>query len=163
MPIPIKIRWENGLIDLDQLADGFAQLVAQSLGVPAETLADVMRRLAPVDSGDLRASIGSVVGFVPSKNLGYAVVGPRRRSRGTPTKYAHLVEFGHVAVAPRKGAKRRKGSARDITFVPPKPFVRPAVESYAAAADGDLAAQLDRNLDLKVTAMRNGRRVKVMV
>lgn len=152
--IPIKIRWSSGLIDLNQLGDEFAQLVAASIGGPAGVLSEVMRTYCPKETGNLARSIGVVVGYVPKKNVAYAVVGPRRRSAGRPTRYAHLVEFGHVAVKPIKGTRRRKGNAKDITFVPPKPFVRPAVQSYAGAAGGALAEALDRNLDIKVKAMR---------
>lgn len=58
-----------------------------------------------------------------------------------PSKYAHLVEFGHHVVAPFKGTTRRKGTAvpakNKTTWVAAKPFIRPAImqakgESLAA-------------------------------
>lgn len=80
--------------------------------------------LAPVDEGDLRDSIDQKEVRYPASFSAISVVGPargRRKGGKMPSKYAHLVEFGH--------------QNRDGTFTPPKPFMRPAVmtaETYAA-------------------------------
>jgi hypothetical protein len=57
------------------------------------------------------------------------------RNQRKPANYAHLVEYGHVAVAPVKGSslrvpkKPRAGwtAAKAAGWVPAKPFIRPAV------------------------------------
>lgn len=70
------------------------------------------KRLAPVESGTLRKSLGIKVKSDRRRGLGYAVVGPRRGQKRPvdgrmvdPARYAHLVEFGaapHV-IRPRDG------------------------------------------------------------
>lgn len=164
MPVPISIRFSNGLVDLNKVSEEMASTVAKGFGAPTAMLVGIMKRKCPVGkTGNLRNSIGAVIGTVPSKNLAYAVVGPRRRSKGTPTRYAHLVEFGHVAVHPDKGARRRKGTARDITYVPAKPFVRPAVEEYAAQVGYDLAKGVEPAVAASIRANIGGKRKSIVV
>lgn len=162
--IPISIRWSNGLVNLSQVSEETAATVAKGIGAPAAMLIGIMRRKCPVGkTGNLKNSIGAVVGAVPSKNIAYAVVGPRRGSKGKPTRYAHLVEFGHVAVRPTKGARRKKGTAHDITYVPAKPFVRPAVEEYAAACGKTLAEGVEPAIAASIKAKLGGKRRSIVV
>lgn len=49
-----------------------------------------------------------------------------------PANYAHLIEYGHHAVAPKKGTTLRKKTATAITWVPAKPFLRPAATTTSA-------------------------------
>lgn len=61
-----------------------------------------------------------------------------------PTKYAHLVEFGH-------GASRDKKSGKSIPAAPAKPFMRPAIAAVGGAeAIRNIAAE-----GLKKGALRN--------
>jgi len=98
-------------------------------------------------TGALRASL--TVKTVNYKANGKAIgmIGPDRgyysgKKRATkltraltktsrPAWYAHLVEHGHVVVAPNKGTSIRKGTAQPAktgkSFVAAKPFIRPAV------------------------------------
>jgi hypothetical protein len=90
--------------------------------------------IASEDTGALRASLTSKTGNFPETGKAYGMVGPargkfvgNRRSKsklgnlyaaasGTlqqPSKYAHLVEYGHIA--------------HNGKYVPAKPFIRPAV------------------------------------
>lgn len=59
--------------------------------------------------------------------------GQRRKWGGEqPSRYAHLIEFGHAVRQPKKGTSTRKGTALrpadgKMTFVAPRPFMRPAL------------------------------------
>jgi hypothetical protein len=100
-------------------------------------------------TGALRASITDKVKVYPATGKAVGMVGPDRayysrgkkagalgallgKNRRRPSNYAHLVEYGHVAVAPRKGTTRRKKNAVSVGFVPAKPFIRPAVVTTTA-------------------------------
>jgi hypothetical protein len=99
------------------------------------------------DTGALRASITDKVKVYPQSGKAVGLVGPDRAyyRRGKkvgklgalfwsnkPANYAHLVEYGHVAVAPKRGTSLRKNTARRVGFVPAKPFIRPAVVTTLA-------------------------------
>ncbi len=109
-------------------------------------------------TGALKESIGA---FVKKGKKGgvYAVVGPRRgyyrkgaavakgadrRGADSPAHYAHLVEYGHQVVAPKKGTTRRKGTSTAAksgkSFVAAKPFMRPALLAAGDAVEAELAA-----------------------
>lgn len=131
-------------------------ILADGVEAAAKPIERAAKRLVPVRTGALRMSIGHKV--VRGKNAPFAMalIGPDRGSyrggqriakgsdsRGAdkPVNYAHLVEFGHIAVKPRKGTSLRKKSAQTVGFVPARPFLRPAViaaevESINALAQG---------------------------
>jgi hypothetical protein len=107
-----------------------------------------------VRTGALRESIGAVVRRSKGGTGVYAVVGPRRgyyrggkavakvgaaRGADQPANYAHLVEYGHHAVARKVGTSLRKGTATVVGFVPAKPFMRPALASAGEAVLTELA------------------------
>lgn len=97
------------------------------------------------ETGALRDSITHKVVNYPTSGKCVGLVGPDRnyyshgkklkgalsrllvRDQRRPANYAHLVEYGHVMVAPTKGTSRRKGTATTTGFVPAKPFIRPAI------------------------------------
>jgi len=96
-------------------------------------------------TGALRDSIDHKIKVYRETGTAVAIVGPNRNyyisgqkiAKGKlitegadrPAHYAHLIEFGHHAVVPRKGTTLRKGTAKlaKKSWVPPIPFVRPAV------------------------------------
>jgi len=96
-------------------------------------------------------STGKVVGLV-GPDRGYYPAGKRItkvaasfKGADRPSKYAHLIEFGHHVVAPVKGTNRRKKTAKPAKsgtkWVEAKPFIRPAVldthnEQAAAWVEG---------------------------
>lgn len=99
------------------------------------------RRLVPVDTGLLKKSLGLVLRR-PKRKPPYVALGARRGFKSTvtregatvtadPANYAHLVELGHSVVTAGKGKSIRKGTAVSVGFVPPKPFLRPALEGQA--------------------------------
>jgi HK97 gp10 family phage protein len=158
----LSIKWTAELVDLEELAAALAEdVAAAAIETAGKKLKWLMQAYTPVETGKLRRSIDYTVGIVPIKHLAYAVIGPRSGSAGN--KYAHLVEFGHIAVAPRKGTSLRHHSARAINFVPPRPFIRPAVEGYAAYAGTELASGVENNLAVKINAMSKGKKITVAV
>lgn len=127
--------------------------------------------LRSVRTGALRNSIDVVVKKSRSGDS-YAIVGPARgyfvsgkrlkkgadaRGADQPANYAHLVEFGHhsaagtgVVLSKTRGKSRRKGTLNAVSFVRPKPFMRPAVlttqEQVAANMAEGVAAGLAQAL-----------------
>lgn len=148
----IKAGRLAGLDDLQAVLQGVPQdlrgrILADGVRAGARPIRDGARRLAPRDTGALAKSIDIVVRRY--RGAAVAVVGPDRsyyrgrkrvkrgesaRGAARPANYAHLVEFGHVAVANRKGTSLRKGTATALGYVPAKPFLRPAVLGAAGAA-----------------------------
>ncbi len=124
----------------------------------ARPIVNATKALAPVRTGLLRQSIASVV--VKSRDGGAsALIGMRRSlatkrrkaqfkpskkitktagllgvELGSPSRYAHLVEFGHNIV--HKGGKGGGGR------VAAHPFLRPGLASGAPAAEQILANEL---------------------
>lgn len=82
------------------------------------------KELAP---GEMKASIRKKLISYPRTGKAVGLVGPTGRAG----KVAHLVENGHLAVAPIKRTSIRKGTAKaarnGTTHVPPHPFIRPSV------------------------------------
>lgn len=152
-----------------------------AVGRAAKPLVDAAKMFARRSerTGALRESIGAIV-KKGKKGGVYAVVGPRRgyyrggkalkkgadrRGADQPANYAHLVEFGHVAVAPIKGTTRRKKTARGPQsgprFVSPKPFMRPALLASADRVEAEMAegvaAGIERQLKRLVKNPRASR------
>lgn len=116
-------------------------------------------------TGALRASITTKVVVYKQNGKAVGLVGPDRAyySRGKkvkklgllhadarPANYAHLVEYGHHAVAPRKGSSIRKKTASVTGWVAAKPFIRPAVmttlvQQHTAFAKG-IEAGIEKTL-----------------
>jgi hypothetical protein len=92
--------------------------------------------LAPVDEGDLQASIDQVERSYPNSRTAISVVGPRsdyKRNGKRPAKTGHLAEFGHTAVNGR--------------FVPGTPYMRPAVKTAESAAVQPMYAAAEKGLE----------------
>lgn len=144
-----KIEGVAGLRSiLDQLPKEIRLTVlAAAVAAAAVPVEAAAKNFASKRSGALRKSIRTVVRNSPSKSSAVAVVGPsrdyfrggRRLKNGAnrngaerPANYAHLVEFGHAVRKPKKGRTIRKGNAAmpadgKLTWVPPRPFMRPAI------------------------------------
>lgn len=82
---------------------------------------------------EMKASIRAKVVSYPEQAKAVGLVGPSGRAK----KVTHLVEFGHLVVAPVKGKTIRRGNAREakngVTHVPPNPFIRPSVYNTLSA------------------------------
>lgn len=113
-------------------------------------------------TGALQKSLTSVTRQYKQQATAIEVVGPNREyySEGKklgkgasragadrPTKYAHLVEYGHYSTAGtgRKasvsvGTSRRKGTFVETSFVRGQPFMRPALADSRAAVRSEMEA-----------------------
>lgn len=150
----VKVTINREIVNLKDVAgDAVDTVMEAALKAPAERLRDNMRMLAPVETGALRKSIDFIVKTYAKSGVVIAVVGPKSRYRlngRRPSKYAHLVEFGHIAVAPRKGTSIRKKNARKITHVAPRPFMRVAVQAARNWAGSDLATGVEAKLQTRI-------------
>lgn len=169
-----------------------ASLQALRSEIRANVLGSAMRRvLAPVlrsarkhakkseRTGALRRSLTTKVVEYPASGKVVGLVGPDRgyylggsritktaasfKGADRPSKYAHLIEFGHHVVAPIKGTNRRKKTAQPAKsgtkWVEAKPFIRPAVldthnEQAAAWYDG-VKAGFEKALAKATTGSRS--------
>ncbi len=147
-----KVSQRFGIAGVEDLLAAVAavpEAVRMELVVPVvraggKVVKEGAKFLAPVEEGDLRDSIEQVEVRYPQTYSAISVVGPERGYKGNagkkPTKYAHLVEFGHIIGT--KGIRKGKATNNFIGpkpgatggFVPPKPFMRPAVETAATFA-----------------------------
>lgn len=114
-------------------------IIMEGVEAAVEPIQDTMVGLCPIrtDSahlgkkklqpGEMKASIRSKVVGYPNSGKAVGLVGPSGRAG----RVVHLVEFGHLVAAPRKGHTIRRGNAiaasNGSTYVPPHPFIRPAV------------------------------------
>lgn len=111
------------------------KVLRQAVNTAATPVVKAARAKAPKDSGLLKKSLGKKL--VTNKKAGVvtAVVGPRRNVVGEhdgkprkPSRYAHLVEKGHID--------------GDGNHVPAQPFLRPAMEETEAQALGVMTDKL---------------------
>jgi HK97 gp10 family phage protein len=142
----------------------------------AKVLADEARRRAPVATGDVSE------GHPPPGTLKRAIYQARMVGKCTPTQevwfvdvrkgkraqsmgrggatnldayYASWVEFGHYARPPKGVKKTAEAAARALgvrTWVPPRPFMRPAFEAKKGEAMKALAEYLRQQLPFALAA-----------
>jgi hypothetical protein len=131
------LRQISDAVRSDVLAAGLREVVKPVL-ISAKRYARRSER-----TGALQESLTTKVINYPSNGKAVGLVGPdksyyrkgKKVSRNVasfagadrPANYAHLIEYGHRAVAPKKGATIRKKTAKVSGWVPAKPFLRPAV------------------------------------
>ena len=127
------------------------------------------------ETGALAASIGVKVKPYQKGAAIFGIVGPRRgfdrpdpSGKGVrkPTKYAHLVEFGHYTKAgsgkfggAKKGTKVTPENA--TAYVLPQPFMRPAFAATKDAMTQTLADVIGERVSVeakRVYSQRTGRR-----
>lgn len=124
-------------------------------------------------TGALRASITAKVKSYKNSGVSVGVAGPNRNyyvggnrvKRGQlisgdaarPAHYAHLIEFGHHAVTPRKGTTLRKGTAKlaKQSWVPPIPFVRPAVVMARTEMASAFDAGMTRGIEKAIAKVKS--------
>ena len=76
------------------------------------------------------------------------------KAANRPVNYAHLVEFGHVAVKPKKGTSRKKKNATVTGNVAPKPFMRPGLIQATPMAEAILGREVENALYRRADALR---------
>ena len=97
-----------------------------ALMAAAKPIVKETKARTPKRTGALRRSISKKGRTIPAQQTAEVKIGPRsgyRDGKIYPARYAHLVEFGHRQVVNTATGKK------NIGFVPPKPFMRPAYES----------------------------------
>lgn len=151
----VKFKLE-GVQELNRVLEGLkdpmrTRVLAEGVTLAAKPLVQAAKSYAPKRTGALRKSIKAVVRRYPRKGVAIAVVGPSteffksgkkiknpkkgesRSGIDQPSKYAHLVEFGHQ----NKGGKGR---------TPAHPFMRPAVIATRQLVTGGLVAGISKGL-----------------
>lgn len=153
--VRVRLAGVKGFDELSQALRDLSQelqdvVIQEAMGPACEPIEQAARWFARVRTGALRASISHKVLRKGSRPVAAAIIGPSRNyfigpkavptSKGKlikklsskarsavekPSKYAHLVEFGHLI----RGGK-------GIGRVPAKPFMRPAL-AMAADATGE--------------------------
>lgn len=128
--------------DLESMADEVQEAIDGAVEKTALQVERSAKQKAPVDTGNLRASIQTV----PD--------GLAQRLVGTNVEYAPDVEFGtqpHVIEADDAEALRFEGSDGDIVYTksvnhpgtPAQPFLRPAIREH----ESDLVANISEAID----------------
>lgn len=172
----MKIDFElTNLKEFASMLDGFSasmagRIVEDAVADAIIPIRDAAKAKVPVKTGALRKAITvktvryqdnfKVVGMIGiDKHARF--LGGRKIVRGgsllntdQPSKYAHLVEFGHFRVAGKgvsgkslKGRTIRKGGIKTKGWVRAQPFLRPATEQAKPAAEMRLAAGIEKGLE----------------
>lgn len=151
-------------------------VLAVATKAAAEPLKAKQKRYArrSIRTGALYASIQAKVKNYKNTGIAVAIVGPdrgyyaghKRIGKGQlvtqgaeqPSRYAHLIEYGHH-VRPRRNARRKPATAAaQVSFVPPRPFVRPAMlaarQEMARAFDAGATKGIKRAITKIKTAVR---------
>ncbi len=141
-------------------------VIGVALEAAAKPIVAAAKRIAPKETGALRKSITHALRKYPKKTM--VIIGPDRnyyeggkkvkpgqwrKGQDRPANYAHLVEFGHVKVARKKGTSRRKGTAQEIGFVAARPFLRPAVWQNEKAAAQAFEIGVTKGLEREIKKM----------
>lgn len=124
------------------------QILAVAVARAAQPVVRAAKGGVTVDTGSLKRALGAVVRKYKNGADAVAVVGARRgyyaagkalkkgadrRGAAMPAKYAHLVEYGHVAP--------------DGSFVPGKPFLRPALAASRTAVRQALVEGVGKGIE----------------
>lgn len=137
---------------LDELRDVLTRTLPENLrgkavqATLAKAAAPIIRAakaLAPVDTGRLRRAIYSFRNRQSTRTYESRLISVRRGNRAAKTNrdafYWKFVEFGHLTRRSKEGPP---------TFVPPKPFMRPAFEGQKYTAlqiiQDQMRAQIER-------------------
>ncbi len=149
-----------------------ARVMSDAVKIAAKPIVNAVKAKAPRDTGALRKSITAIVKRYPKAGKVMAIIGPdkdyygggrrvkdsgSKRGADRPSKYAHLVEFGHYSAAATgfspitaKGTTRRKGSFPERSFVMAQPFMRPGVTAGTPEAARELARGVEVGMEREV-------------
>lgn len=139
-------KFITGADELSKTFDALAvetrtKLAKKAVDDVGKLMVAAMRYLVPVRHGALRQALGQ-------KTLGYeknatavSIAGVQRKLKfstpdgiAAPSKYLHLVEFGHVG--------------RDGKFhSPTRPFIRPAIETVGATSGDVMSRSLSSGIE----------------
>lgn len=111
------------------------KLLRQAVNVAATPVVKAAKQNAKKESGLLKKSLGKKIVTNTKRQSVTAIIGPRRDVTGTykgkvrkPSRYAHLVEKGHIDQAGR--------------YIPAQPFLNPALASTQSQSLGILQSKL---------------------
>lgn len=153
------------------------EILGTALSEAAKPIVKGAKTFAPRRTGALRNSITHLVRKYKGGTVQVAIIGPDngyygkgkrlkngadRRGADRPSKYAHLVEFGHHKARPKlnalttfsqatvvrgRGTTLRKGTAVSVGWVPAQPFLRPAVLAAASTTGQTLAEGISKGIE----------------
>jgi HK97 gp10 family phage protein len=149
-----------------------SRVMGDAVAVAAKPIIAAAKARAPSDTGALRRSITAVVKRYPKAGKIMAIIGPdkafygggkrvkqgqSKKGKDRPSKYAHLVEFGHYSGTATgrkggfaKGTSIRKGTAQATAFIRPRPFLRPAVAMATPAAVAALQGGVEKGMEREI-------------
>lgn len=127
---------------LEKLRTTTAPQVALAMEASAETICNMMRRLVPVDDGDLKASIGWTWGEAPKGSIKITSAKNGRLiltiyAGDKKAFYARWIEFGtasHVQGGSRPGTQH--------PGTPPQPFFYPSYRANRKKVKRDISAAI---------------------
>jgi HK97 gp10 family phage protein len=125
---------------LKALREKTAPSVQKAMAQAADTIVSTMKRLAPVDNGDLRSSIGWTWGEAPKGSISVASKSPDGAYKLTvfagseKAFYARWVEFGTQPHALGKGSDISRGARKQSGAIHPgsrsQPFFFPSYRAH---------------------------------
>lgn len=147
-----------------------SRVMADAVQQATKPLVASIKSKVKVRTGALRNSIAAVVRRYPNNGKIVGIVGPDKAARflggrkvirggsllktDKPSKYAHLVEFGHYSAAEKgkklsttKGKTIRKGTLVARTWVPAQPFMRPGIAQGEPLAEAALSAGVAKGME----------------
>lgn len=147
----------EGIDDLEAALKAVGKKAARAAALVAvqaacEPIVEIAREKAAEKTGALKASIGWRTKPYRKGDLVVGVIGPRKQFRGPdgsqPSRYAHLIEFGHL--------KRGKSGER----VAARPFMRPAADAGANRSFGLMADTFGVALKIKCEELTEVRKAR---
>jgi len=146
LKIGLKIEGvDNLLLVLKQLPPKVEQdIIGAALALPSRKLTEAAKgfiRLGTRGTGLLERSIVFVIRKTRAKGIILSLIGPRRGEsvinahgkKVNATRYAHLIEFGHLN--------------RDGSYTAARPWLRPAIKQAQYFVATDMAAGLKRGME----------------
>ena len=112
-------------------------VVTGAVRAGAKVLVDEARRNVPIDTGNLKKSIGTIKRKTKDKNIVKFSVSPRRKGKNDGF-YGHMIEFG-----------TSKMSAQ--------PFMRPTFENQDNESIEASKAYMVKRIDKEIKKAKNGR------
>lgn len=150
---------EEVLRNLKMLPDKLQKnILAGAVRAGAKPIVAESRNLVPIDSGDLKKSIGITKVNTKNKTLVWYSVSPRTNGKYDGW-YGHFIEFGtyanldHALVRPRAGklGTRRAKIVAQGFGVRPHPYLRPAFEKEGGNSIDEvkkyIAARFDKEME----------------
>lgn len=161
MAFAIKARLdgaEEAIRSLDGLSRTLRnQILRKAINAASKVVLDAARKLVPVETGMLKKSLAVRIQTYRSTGTVVGVIGPRtgykktrqgkvltsfgRKIKSTgrnPSKYAHLIEFGHNIARPK---------GKLVGYARARAFLRPAFDQNKAAIEKLLTERVAEEIE----------------